>query len=123
MDCSTATLWALPWILPIQILVIVSATDGPGSALPPRRAESYVYRKTGPKRWELAMSGSLEAKGKCDEGLLATRAGRTRASSTPPITTDSSDPMMQGGAGKLLTSLWPEPGLKDGVEALACLPE
>src|ERR1700749_234051 len=37
--------------------VIVSATDGPGSAYSPRGAESYVYRKTGVQRWEQAMSG------------------------------------------------------------------
>ncbi len=43
--------------------VIVSATDGPGSAYSPRRAESCVYRKTGLKRWDLAMSGLPEAKG------------------------------------------------------------
>src|SRR6202035_1733808 len=43
--------------------VIVSATDGPASAYWQRRAQAYVYRKTGLKRWELAMSGLPEAKG------------------------------------------------------------
>src|SRR4029077_3279302 len=35
-----------------------------------------------------------------------------QASSTPPITTDSSDQMMQDGAGRLWTSLGQSPGLK-----------
>jgi hypothetical protein len=43
--------------------VIVSATDGPGSAYSPRWAEAYVYRKTGLKRWEQAMHGLPDAKG------------------------------------------------------------
>src|ERR1700746_114957 len=43
--------------------VIVSGTEGPGSAYSPRGAEAYVYRKTGLMRWELAMSGLPEAKG------------------------------------------------------------
>src|SRR5580692_7841730 len=43
--------------------VIVSATGGPGSAYSPRQAESYVYRKTGLKQWEQAMSGLPAAKG------------------------------------------------------------
>src|ERR1700747_3165010 len=54
--------------------VIVSATDGPGSAYWPRRAEAYVYRKTGPRRWELAMSGLPEAKG-TTAGRVAPPAG------------------------------------------------
>src|SRR5262245_32952785 len=41
--------------------VVVSATDGPGSAYRPQRAEAYVYRRSGPKRWEQAMSGLPEA--------------------------------------------------------------
>src|ERR1700752_1875418 len=43
--------------------VIVSATDGPGSAYWPRSAEAYVYRKTGLKGWGQAMSGLPETKG------------------------------------------------------------
>src|ERR1700741_700745 len=43
--------------------VIVSATDGPGSAYSPRQAESHVYRKTGLKQWEQAMSGLPAPKG------------------------------------------------------------
>ena len=56
------------------------------------------------------MSGLPQAKG--------TTAGRfdlmlaNQASSTPPITTDSSDQMMQDGAGRLWTSLGQSPGLK-----------
>lgn len=54
--------------------VIVSATDGPGSAYWPRLAKTYVYRKTGLKRWELAMSGLPEAKG-TTAARFATHAG------------------------------------------------
>jgi hypothetical protein len=54
--------------------VIVSATDGPGSAYWPRQAEAYVYRKTGFKRWEQAMSGLPEAKG-TTVSRFATHAG------------------------------------------------
>src|SRR5882757_2193381 len=56
--------------------VIVSATDGPGSAYWPRSAEAYVYRKTGLKRWEQAMSGLAEAKG-TTASRLATHAGES----------------------------------------------
>src|ERR1700746_3054437 len=54
--------------------MVVSATDGPGSAYWPRRAEAYVYQKTGLKRWEQAMSGLPEAKG-TTAGRFATHAG------------------------------------------------
>src|SRR5882762_207508 len=54
--------------------VIVSATPGPGSAYLPRSAEAYVYRKTGLKRWEQAMSGLPEAKG-TTVSRFATHAG------------------------------------------------
>ena len=54
--------------------VIVSATDGPGSAYWPRSAKAYVYRRTGLKRWEQAMSGLPEAKG-TTVSRFATHAG------------------------------------------------
>src|ERR1700740_1310848 len=53
--------------------VIVSATDGPGSAYWPGQAEAYVYRKTGLKRWELAMNSLPAAKG-TTAGRFATHA-------------------------------------------------
>jgi photosystem II stability/assembly factor-like uncharacterized protein len=101
--------------------VIVSATDGPGSAYSPRHAEAYVYRKTGFKRWEQAMSGLPEAKG-TTVSRFATHAGEPgviyAANNRGVFRTDDA-----GRSWKALDLPWPEPGLADGVEALACLPE
>lgn len=101
--------------------VIVSATDGPGSAYSPRQAEAYVYRKTGLKRWELAMSGLPQAKGTTasrfathvdDPGVIyaANNHGLFRSDDA-------------GGSWKALDLTWPGTGLEDGVEVLACLQE
>jgi hypothetical protein len=101
--------------------VIVSATDGPGSAYRPRRAEAYIYRKTGLKRWELAMSGLPEANG-TTVSQFATHAGEPgviyAANNRGLFSSDDA-----GRSWKALDIRWPEPGLADGVEALACLPE
>ena len=101
--------------------VIVSATDGPGSAYRPRGAEAYVYRKTGLKRWELAMSGLPEAKG-TTAGRFATHVGEPgviyAANNHGLFKSDDA-----GRSWKALELPWPEPGLEDGVAALACLPE
>src|SRR5437588_226767 len=101
--------------------VIVSATDGSGSAYSPRRAESYVYRKTGLKRWEQAMSGLPEAKG-TTVSRFATHAGEPgviyAANNRGLFRSEDA-----GRSWKALDLPWPEPGLADGVEALACLPE
>jgi hypothetical protein len=101
--------------------VIVSATDGPGSAYSPPHAEAYVYRKTGLKRWELAMSGLPEAKG-TTVSRFATHAGEPGVM----YAANNHGLFRSGDAGrswKALDLRWPEPGLEDGVEALACLPE
>jgi len=101
--------------------VIVSATDGPGSAYTPRRAEAYVYRKTGLKQWELAMSGLAEAKG-ATVSRFATQTGKPgviyAANNRGLFRSDDA-----GRSWKTLDLPWPEPGLADGVEALACFPE
>ena len=101
--------------------VIVSATDGPGSAYGPRRAEAYVYRKTGLKRWEQAMSGLPEAKGTM-VSRFATHAGEPgviyAGNNRGLFRSDDS-----GQSWKALDLDWPEPGLADGAEALVCLPE
>lgn len=101
--------------------VIVSATDGPGSAYSPPRAQAYVYRRTGPSRWELAMSGLPEAKG-TTASRFATHAGEPgviyAANNRGLFRSDDA-----GRSWKTLDLDWPEPGLVDGVEALACLPE
>ena len=100
--------------------VIVSATDGPGSAYSPRRAESYVYRKTGRKRWEQAMSGLPDAKG-TTVSRFATHAAEPgviyAANNRGLFRTDDA-----GRSWKALDLPCPEPGLADGVKALACLP-
>jgi hypothetical protein len=101
--------------------VVVSATDGPWSAYRPRSAEAYVYRKTGLKRWEQAMNGLPEAKG-TTASRFAAHAGEPgviyAANNRGLFKSDDA-----GRSWKALDITWPEPGLADGVEALACLPE
>ena len=101
--------------------VIVSATDGPRSAYSPQRAQAYVYRKTGLKRWVLAMSGLPEANG-TTASQFATHAGEPgviyAANNRGLFRSDDA-----GRSWKALDLSWPQPGLEDGVEALACLPE
>jgi photosystem II stability/assembly factor-like uncharacterized protein len=101
--------------------VIVSAADGPGSAYWPRSAETYVYRKNGLNRWEQAMSGLPEAKG-TTASRFATHAGEPgviyAANNRGLFRSDDA-----GRSWKAMDLPWPEPGLADGVEALACLPE
>ncbi len=100
--------------------VIVSGSAGPGAAYWPRQAEAYVYRKTGLKRWELAMNGLPEAKG-TTVSRFATHAGEPgviyAANNRGLFRSDDA-----GGNWKALDLPWPESGLADGVEALACLP-
>jgi hypothetical protein len=106
--------------------VIVSATDGPGSAYSPGSAEAYIYRKTGLNgtglnRWEQAMSGLPGAKG-TTVSQFATHAdepGVIYAANNRGLF--RSDDV--GRRWKALDLPWPEPGLADGVAALACLPE
>jgi photosystem II stability/assembly factor-like uncharacterized protein len=101
--------------------VIVSATDGPGAAYRPRSAEAYVYRKTALKRWEQAMNGLPEAKG-TTASRFAARAGEPgviyAANNRGLFKSDDA-----GRSWKALDIPWPVPGLANGVEALACLPE
>jgi len=101
--------------------VIVSATGGPGSAYWPHWAEAFVYRMTGLKRWEQAMSGLPEAKG-TTASQFATHASEPgvvyAANNRGLFRSDDA-----GRCWKALDVPWPQPGLADGVEALACLPE
>ena len=101
--------------------LIVSATEGPGSAYSPGRAEAYIYRKNGPKGWEQAMSGLPAAK-----GMTASRFA-THADEPGVIYAGNNRGLFRsddaGRSWKALDLPWPEPGLADGVEALACLPE
>jgi len=101
--------------------VIVSAADGPGSAYSARSAEAYVYRKTELNRWEQAMSGLPEAKG-TTVSQFATHTGEPgviyAANNRGLFRSEDA-----GRSWKALDIPWPEPGLADGVAALACLPE
>jgi photosystem II stability/assembly factor-like uncharacterized protein len=100
--------------------VIVSAADGPRSAYSPQSAETYVYRKTGLNRWEQSMSGLPEAKG-TTVSQFATHAeepGVIYAANNRGLFRS----VDAGRSWKVLDLPWPEPGLADGVEALACLP-
>ena len=101
--------------------LIVSATEGPGSAYSPRRAEAYVYQKTGQKPWKQAMNGLSEAK-----GTTVSRFA-THASEPGVIYAANNRGLFRSGdAGRSWKALdlpWPEPGLADGVKALACFPE
>src|SRR5438309_4554584 len=101
--------------------VIVSATDGPGSAYSPPRAESYVYRKTGVQRWEQSMNGLPPAKG-TTVSRFATHGGE------PGViyAADNRGLFRSGDAGRSWKAMdipWPGLGLADGVAAVACLPE
>jgi photosystem II stability/assembly factor-like uncharacterized protein len=101
--------------------VIVSATDGPGAAYWPPRAEAYVYRKTGLKRWEPAMSGLPGAR-----GTTASRFA-THADEPGVIYAANNHGLFRsddaGRSWKALELPWLGSGPKDGVEALACLSE
>jgi len=101
--------------------VIVSATGGPRSAYWPQGAQAYVYRKTALKRWEQTMSGLPGAKG-TTVSRFATHASEPgvmyAANNRGLFRSDDA-----GRTWKALDLPWPEPGLADGVAALACLPE
>jgi hypothetical protein len=80
-----------------------------------------VYRKTAVQRWEQSMSGLPAAKG-TTVSRFATHAGE------PGViyAANNRGLFRSGDAGRSWKALdlpWPEPGLADGVEALACLPE
>ena len=82
---------------------------------------SISLRKTGLKRWEQAMSGLPEAKG-TTVSRFATHPGEPgviyAGNNRGLFRSDNA-----GRSWKPLDLSWPEPGLADGVEALACLPE
>jgi len=101
--------------------VIVSRNRWPRVSLFARRAEAYVYRKTGLK----AMGAGIErpAGGKGHDG------GPVRHSCWRPgviYAANNHGLFRSDDAGRRWKALdlpWPEPGLEDGVEALACLPK
>jgi hypothetical protein len=87
----------------------------------PQSAEAYVYRKSARSRWEQAMSGLPQA-----TGTTASRFA-THASEPGVIYAANNRGLFRSeDAGRSWTALditWPDPGLEDGVAALACLPE
>ena len=101
--------------------VVVSATEGPFVAYRPKSAEAYVYRRTGGNRWERAMSGLAEGRG-TTASRFATHAGEPgvvyAANNRGLFRSDDG-----GRSWKALDVPWRQPGLEDGVAALACLPE
>src|SRR5260370_79839 len=100
--------------------VIVSATDGPGSAYSPRGAEAYVYRKTGVQRWEQSMSGLPGAKA-TTVSRFVTHAGEPgviyAANNRGLFRSDA-----VGRSWKAMDLPWPGPGLADGVAAVSFPP-
>ena len=101
--------------------VVVSASSGPFVAYRPKSAEAYVYRRSGPGRWEQTMKGLPEARG-TTVSRFATHAGEPgviyAANNRGLFRSEDA-----GRSWKLLDIPWPEPGPTDGVEALACLAE
>ncbi len=101
--------------------IVVSAASGPAVAYRPKSAEGFVYRRAGLKAWELAMSGLPEARG--------TTVSRFASHSSEPhviYAANNRGLFRSEDAGrnwKTLDITWPEPGLTEGVAALACLPE
>jgi photosystem II stability/assembly factor-like uncharacterized protein len=101
--------------------VIVSATRGPFVAYRPPSAESHVYRRTGRNGWTLAMTGLPQASG--------TTASRFAVHPTEPnviYAANNRGVFRSDDAGRRWSVIdvpWPQPGLADGVSALACLPE
>ena len=81
-----------------------------------------MYRKTGVQRWEQSMSGLPGAKA-TTVSRFATHAGE------PGViyAANNHGLFRSGDAGRSWKAMddlpWPEPGLTDGLEALACLPE
>jgi photosystem II stability/assembly factor-like uncharacterized protein len=99
--------------------VIVSATDGPGVAYRAPGAEAYVYRRTGRSRWGPSMQGLPEARG-TTASRFATHVdepGAVYAANNLGVFRSND----AGRTWKALDISWPQPGLADGVEALACL--
>src|SRR5207245_1391480 len=101
--------------------VIVSATDGLGSAYSPRGAEASERRTTGVQEGGRCMGGIAGAK--------ATTVSRFAAHAGEPgviYAANNRGLFRSGDAGRSWKAMdlpWPGPGLADGVAAVACLPE
>lgn len=99
--------------------VLVSAAAGPMVAYRAPGADAYVYRRTGQRPWELAMTGLPEAR-----GTTVTRFATHAAEPGVVYAANSRGLFRSEDAGRNWSGLevtWPQPGLGGGVEALACL--
>ena len=101
--------------------VVASATRGPFVAYSPPSVESYIYRRTGRNGWEVAMAGLPPATG--------TTASRFAVHPGEPgviYAANNRGVFRSDDAGRrwsVIDAPWPQPGLADGVSAVACLPE
>ena len=101
--------------------VIVSAASGPFVAYSPRRAEAYVYRKTGRRAFQPAMEGLPNGRSTI-ASRLATRPGEPGTI----YAANNHGVFRTADAGRTWTALeipWPQHAFAQGVEALACLPD
>ena len=101
--------------------VIVSAASGPFVAYGPRRAEAYVYRRTGRRAFELAMEGLPDA-----QGTVASRFATDRHEPGVIYATNNHGIFRTADAGQTWTALeipWPPHAFSRGVDALVCLPD
>jgi photosystem II stability/assembly factor-like uncharacterized protein len=100
--------------------VIVSAASGPFVAYNPRRAEAYIYRKLGQRRFELAMAG-LPA----GQGTIASRLA-TNPDEPGVIYAANNHGLFRspdaGQSWKMVEIPWPQHAFAHGVAALICLP-
>ena len=99
--------------------VVVSATHGPFVAYRPQSAESYIYRRTGRNAWEVAMSGLAPA-----SGTTASRFAVQPEDKGVIYAANNRGVWQSDDGGRRWTSVnvpWRQPGLSQGVSALACL--
>lgn len=101
--------------------VLVSGASGPFVSYRPGSAETYVYRRTARTPWALAMEGLPPA-----AGMTVNRFATHPAEPGVVCAANNRGLFRSADAGRTWSQLdiaWPEPGLADGVAALACLPE
>ncbi|GIK40473.1 MAG: glycosyl hydrolase [Chloroflexota bacterium] len=101
--------------------VIVSAASGPFVAYSPRRAEAYLYRKLGRRRFELAMVGLPDG-----QGTIASRLA-TNPDEPGVIYAANNYGLFRspdaGQSWKRVEIPWSQHAFAHGVEALICLPD
>jgi len=101
--------------------VAVSATHGPFVAYRPQSADSYVYRRTGNSGWKPSMSGLPPA-----GGTTASRFAVHPAEPGVIYAANNRGVFRSADAGlrwSVLDVPWPQPGLAEGVAAVACFPD